>query len=151
MKKLVSLILAAYLVFSCTAAFAANTEIIIDGKPATIAEGMGSIVEKDNRTFVPVRFLLEYFAFNVDWDDETQTVLGVNKDGDSFLTQIGNKTLFYFADNGQKKDTIVMDVAPFLNNKEARTYVPLRFIAAAIGYDVGWDGETETVTITKKL
>lgn len=151
MKKLTAIILTICVVISGLTVFASNTQIIIDGKPATIAEGMGSVVEKDNRTFVPVRFLLEYFAFNVDWDDETQTVLGVNKDGDSFLTQIGNKTLFYFADNGQKKDTIEMDVAPFLNNKEARTYVPLRFIAEAIGYDVGWDGETETVTITKKL
>lgn len=151
MKKLTAIILTICVVVSGMTVFASSTQIIIDGNPATIAEGMGSVVEKDNRTFVPVRFLLEYFAFNVSWDDETQTVLGVNKDGDSFLTQIGNKTLFYFADNGQKKDIIEMDVAPFLNLSESRTYIPLRFIAETIGYDVGWDGETETVTITKKL
>ena len=150
MKKLTAIILTICVVLSCTTAFAANTTIIIDGGQATSAEGMGSIVEKDNRTFVPVRFLLAYFKFNVDWDDDTQTVLGVNKDGDSFLMQVGNKNLFFFQDNGQKKDIIEMDVAPFLNNQESRVYVPLRFIAQAIGYDVGWDGATETVTITKK-
>lgn len=149
MKKLSSIILATCLALSCTTTFAANTEIIINGKKATIAEGMGSIVEKENRTFVPVRFLLEHFAFNVDWDEESQTVLGVNKDGDSFLIQIGNKKLFFFKKNGQKQEVKEMDVAPFLNTKEFRTYVPLRFLAEAMGYTVGWDGATETVTLTK--
>lgn len=149
MKKIVALVLAACLALSCTAVFAANTEIVINGEKAVIDEGMGKIVEKDERTFVPVRFLLEYLEFNVDWDEATQTVLGLNKAGDSFLTQIGNKSLFYFTGGGQKVETIEMDVAPFLDTKEFRTYVPIRFLAEAMGYDVGWDGESETVSLTK--
>ncbi len=150
MKKIVSLVLAICIALSCTAVFAANTEIVINGEKAVIDEGMGKIVEKDERTFVPVRFLLEYLKFNVDWDEATQTVLGMNEEGDSFLAQIGNKNLFYFTGGGQKVETIEMDVAPFLDTTEFRTYVPIRFLAEAMGYDVGWDGETETVTLTKE-
>lgn len=150
MKKVVSIVLALCMVISCTVALAANTEIIINGEKATIAEGMGSIVEKDERTFVPVRFLLEHLEFKVDWDDETQTVMGRHENGESFLMQVGNKTLFYFDESGKQKELEPMDVAPFLNQDEDRTYIPLRFLAEAMGYTVGWDGETETVTLTKE-
>lgn len=149
MKRVVSILLVVLVVFSGVLASAANTEIIVNGKKAVIADGMGKIVEKNNRTFVPVRFLLEYLEFAVDWDDKTQTAIGTNKNGDSFLVQIGNKTLFYFKENGQKSETKQMDVAPFLDNKEGRTYVPLRFLAEAMGYTVGWDVKTGTVTLTK--
>ncbi len=150
MKKLVSLILAICMTLSVSAVFAANTEIIINGKTATIAPDMGSIVQKDERTFVPVRFLLEYLGFNVNWDDATQTVMGMNANGESFIAQIGNKSLFYFDASGKQKALEPMDVAPYLNNAEGRTYVPLRFLAEAMDYTVGWNGATETVTLTKK-
>lgn len=41
---------------------------------------------------------------------------------------------------------IMSDVHPFVEND--RTYVPIRFIAEELGYDVGWDGSTRTVTIS---
>lgn len=149
MKKLVSLVLALVLALSAITAFAGNTEIIINGEKATIAEGMGSIVEKNNRTFVPIRFLLEYFGFQVNWENDSQSVMGFNQSGEMFVMQVGNERLFYFDANGNKKDLAPMDVTPFLNYQEGRTYVPLRFIAEAMGYTVGWDGATETVTLTK--
>ncbi len=149
MKKIVSIMLVLCMALSVTSVFASNTEIIINGEKATIAAGMGSIVEKDWRTFVPVRFLLEYFGFNVNWEDETQTVLGRHENGESFMMQVGNKNLFYFDANGNKKDLAPMDVAPFLNSKEGRTYVPLRFLAEAMGYTVSWDDKTDTAILTK--
>lgn len=149
MKKAVAILMVLSIVVSGMCVFAANTEIIIEGEKATIADGMGSIVEKQNRTFVPVRFLMEYFGFNVQWSDAEQTVIGRHESGESFLMQVGNKQLFYFDKNGSKKDLDPMDVAPYLNYSESRTYVPLRFIAEAMGYKVGWDGTTQTVTLTK--
>ena len=149
MKKLVSLVLALVLALSAITAFAGNTEIIINGEKATIAAGLGSIVEKNNRTFVPIRFLLEHLGFQVNWENDSQSVMGHNEAGEMFVMQVGNERLFYFDANGNKKDLDPMDVTPFLNYKEGRTYVPLRFIAEAMGYTVGWDGATETVTLTK--
>lgn len=45
------------------------------------------------------------------------------------------------------KDTRVMDVEPFIMND--RTYVPIRFVAEALGCEVKWNGETREVTIIK--
>ena len=128
--------------------FAANTEILINGEKATIQEGMGSIVEKDWRTFVPVRFALEYFGYQVSWVEKDRMVFGVNEDGSMFVMQVGSNFLFFKdKDNNEKK--VEMDVAPFLNNQEGRTYIPLRFLADVLGYQVGYDEATSTVTLDK--
>ena len=149
MKKVISIMLVFCIALSVSSVFAATDEIIINGKKATIAEGMGSIVNQSDRLFVPVRFLLEHFGFNVSWEDETQTVLGRHENKESFMMQVGNKNIFYFDSNGNKKNLPPMDVAPFLNQKESRTYIPLRFIAEAMGYDVEWDNATSTAILTK--
>ncbi len=54
--------------------------------------------------------------------------------------QIGSKIL--------KKDgqPIEMDVVPF--TQDNRTFVPIRFVAENLGYDVSWDDSTQTVVIT---
>ena len=130
------------------AVFAANTEILINGEKATIQEGMGSIVEKDWRTFVPVRFALEYFGYQVSWVEKDRMVFGVNENGSMFVMQVGSNFLFFKdKDNNEKK--VEMDVAPFLNNQEGRTYIPLRFLADVLGYQVGYDEATSTVTLDK--
>ena len=41
------------------------------------------------------------------------------------------------------------DQQPFIDGN-ARTLVPIRFIAEQMGADVGWDGATELVTIEKE-
>ena len=45
--------------------------------------------------------------------------------------------------NGQ---THTMDTAAILEN--SRTYVPIRYVAEALGAKVGWEGATRTVVIT---
>lgn len=54
--------------------------------------------------------------------------------------QINNKNIKV---NNQTKE---MDVAPFL--KSDRTFVPVRFVSEAFGFDVKWDDSTNTVTIS---
>lgn len=147
MKKIISVLLVLCMAVSMTA-FAANTEIFINGEKAAITEGMGTIAEKDDRTFVPVRFLLEHFGYQVSWQENEQMVFGMGPDGEIFVMQVGSELLFFKdAENNEKK--ITMDTTPFLNTAEGRTYIPIRFIAEAIGYKVDWDGTTETVTLTK--
>lgn len=41
---------------------------------------------------------------------------------------------------------VFSDVAPYIKN--SRTYVPIRFIAEELGYDVKWDSKTKKVTMT---
>jgi len=40
-----------------------------------------------------------------------------------------------------------MDAAPFINPSTNRTYVPVRFLAEALGASVNWDPTTQTVTL----
>gem|GEM_PF-5776418 len=40
-----------------------------------------------------------------------------------------------------------MDAAPFINPQTSRTYVPVRFLAEALGASVNWDPQTQTVTL----
>lgn len=149
MKKIIAVVMALVMILSVTTVFADGATILINGEKAVIGEGMGSVVEKQFRTFVPVRFVLEYFDYDVTWSDEDQLVLGRNVAGDIFVMQVGSPLLIFKGVDGSSK-TINMDVTPFLNNEENRTYIPLRFIAEVLEYEVGWDETTDTVTLDKK-
>lgn len=149
MKKIVAVVMALVMILSVTTVFADGATILINGEKAVIGEGMGSVVEKQFRTFVPVRFVLEYFDYDVTWSDEDQLVLGRNVAGDIFVMQVGSPLLIFKGVDGSSK-TINMDVTPFLNNEENRTYIPLRFVAEVLEYEVGWDEATDTVTLDKK-
>ena len=46
--------------------------------------------------------------------------------------------------NGQTQQ---MDAAPFVNASTSRTYVPVRFLAEALGASVNWDPATQMVTL----
>ena len=84
-------------------------------------------VNSDSRTMVPFRVLGETFGATVDWDQENQTVTYTY--GDTTLTMtIGSTT---YTVNGEDK---TMDTAPVLSGD--RTYVPVRFVAEALGYEV---------------
>lgn len=43
--------------------------------------------------------------------------------------------------------TVQTDVAPYI--KDDRTFVPIRFISEALGYDVNWNEDTREVKITR--
>lgn len=148
MKKVLCLVLAAVFAFAPTAAFADSSAILINGEKAVIAEGMGSVVNRSDRTFVPIRFALEYFGYDVTWSDEDKLVLGRSTEGDVFIMQVGSPLLFFKPASGGDK-TITMDVEPFLNDAEGRTYIPLRFLAEVLEYNVGYDDATGTVTLDK--
>ncbi len=148
MKKIISLLLISILLCS-SVVLADGSAIIIDNKEASIADGMGSVKNLSDRTFVPVRFMLEYFGYNVVWDEESQLVAGYSDEGGFFALNIGSKTLFHGNEDGETKKT-EMDVAAFIDEAEGRTYVPLRFLAEAFGFLVDYDEATDTVKITSQ-
>lgn len=96
---------------------------------------------QNGRTFVPVRYLgnaLGVTDNNITWDGGQKKVtlrLGSN----SVEMVIG---LARITTGGQARD---IDVAPILNEKEGRTYLPARYIAEGLGFEVAWDEATQTV------
>ena len=93
---------------------------------------------KDNRTFVPIRFLGNALGVpdsNINWDATTQTTTLKGKS--ELQLTIGNKTLTV---NNKATN---MDVAPMITN--GRTMLPARFVAENLGYTVEWDEENKLV------
>ena len=146
--QLLSLALVLCLLFSSNVYAEGPSQIIINSVVAEIPADMGSIKEFSGRTFVPVRFLLEYFNYSVSWDEEDRIVFGRNLLGDVFVMQVGSPFLTVRED-GKKSENITMDVEPVLIAEEGRTYVPIRFLAQAIGYTVGYDDATGTVMLDR--
>ena len=149
MKKLISILVVCLIVFSSLSVFAAAESIIINGQEAVIPSDMGSIKEMDDRTFVPVRFVMENLGCNVEYLEEDRTAV-ISSIACTYIIQEGNNTLFVLPDQYTETQNIVMDTAAFIDEAESRMYVPIRFLAEAIGYDVGWNEETQTVTLDIK-
>lgn len=98
---------------------------------------------KNNRTYVPVRFLgyaLGLTDADIVWDEATQKVTFTQGSNVVELT-IGSTT---YTVNGESK---TMDVAPEITN--GRTMLPARYVAEGLGYVVGWDPATQTVLVSK--
>lgn len=93
------------------------------------------------RTMVPVRALVETLGGEVDYQDG---VVLFAVDGREYEFPIGSSTVTVSA-AGIPVDTIEMDVATYA--KGGRTYVPVRFISEALGYEVGWDGVYQTAIL----
>jgi hypothetical protein len=95
---------------------------------------------KNDRTYVPMRYMGETLGAEVVWDDAARTVT-LTKDDTTVVFTIGSTT---YTVNGEAKTA---DVAPEITND--RTMLPARFVAEAFGAVVGWDASTQTVLIQK--
>jgi hypothetical protein len=96
---------------------------------------------ENNRTYVPIRYLAYSIGVTdsgIDWDRIGQTVTLTNDDT-KVKMQVGSHDIIIGS------STERMDVAPLLKN--GRAYLPARFVAEAFGYEVGWDGATQSVLI----
>ena len=94
---------------------------------------------ENSRTLVPFRAIFEALDMDVDWNDESRTAIGTSDDVTIELP-IDSTTATV---NGA---AVTLDVPAMLYN--ARTMVPLRFIAESTGADVDWCEATRTVTIS---
>ena len=96
------------------------------------------VVIKDDRTFLPLRYVAETLNYQVDWDQSTQGISMTS--GDIAVNMnVGNSN---YTLNGEQR---TMDTQPFIQSD--RTYVPLRFAAEAFGEEVQWDNNNRTAII----
>lgn len=96
----------------------------------------------NDRTVVPMRKIFEELGMMVQWFGDEQRITAYN--GTTNITMfIGNTSVY--VDNREIKG----DVAPMIVGE--RTLVPLRIIGESLNGDVGWNGETRTVTINVEL
>ena len=142
MKKIISIVLAVSILLSMSVvAFAENTDkvtVTLDGAEIIFPDAQPFVDSRD-RTLVPIRFVSEAMGAQVDWENDTQTVV-IQKEKDNIRYAIGQPIAYL---NGEM---LVFDSFGIL--KEDRTFVPLRFIAEMLSCDVDWQQETQTVVIT---
>lgn len=111
-----------------------------------VAKTMDAVTFIENdRTYVPVRYLALVLGVPEDkikWSYPTKTVTLTKGDKELSLS-IGSKIISV---NGKSKN---LDVAPVL--RAGRTYLPARYVAEELGYEVAWDDKTRTVKINSPL
>ncbi len=102
-------------------------------------------INAESRTVIPLRGLLELMGATVSWNGDLQEIT-IEKGDQKLVLHINYKNVFVTNADG---NTIMftLDTIPII--KDSRTFVPIRFVSEQLGYNVAWDGATQTVTITK--
>ncbi|MDY3118937.1 MAG: stalk domain-containing protein [Peptoniphilus sp.] len=99
-------------------------------------------VIKDNRTLVPLRFLMESYGAQVSWDADRRTA----------TVNYQNHTIVLFADQAQAVidgTPVALDVGATIQNN--RTMVPLRFVVEKMGLEVYYEGSDRSISIFQKI
>lgn len=125
---------------AAAAAYAQDISIVVNGEK--IETETPAVISND-RTLVPLRAVSEALGCDVSWDGDTRGITLC--DGDYlYFTWIDRDHAFKTSAYALQ-DTAVMDAAPVIMNDY--TMVPLRAISEMFGAEVGWDGDTYTVTV----
>lgn len=94
----------------------------------------------NGRTLVPIRSISEALNLNINWDQNTRTV-SIKDAKKQIILKIDDTACSV---NGS---STIIDAPPVII--KGRTFVPLRFISNIIGYNIKWDSDTRTISITK--
>lgn len=96
---------------------------------------------KQNRTFVPVRFVAEAFDMNVEWAGDEKKIILSDDEHTVQMWMDSNKLIV----NGEE---VLMDVN--VEGVNGRAMVPVRYLAEIKGFDVKWDDYTYSVELNKE-
>lgn len=107
-----------------------NVKITVNEVLLQIQEKFGSpFIDNQSRTMIPLRAVSENLGHKVTWDAETWTAT------------IDEKISITIGENIVRtpEGDVEMDTVAILKD-DGRTYVPLRFVVEALGYEVEYDG-----------
>jgi len=85
----------------------------------------------EDRAMVPLRLIAEAMGAEVGWDGNTRTVTITN--GTTVVTLVIDQPL----SDGLGTPVVIND----------RAFVPLRFVAEALGAEIVWDGATQSIEV----
>ncbi|MEK8129474.1 TraB/GumN family protein [Paenibacillus filicis] len=139
MKKISAVLLSLFLLTSAFSSVHASETSISVGLNGEQIEFSNSVPFIENGvTLVPMRPLLEKLGVQVEWDEPTGTVSG-SKEGLSLSLKMGSTSA---TANGK---AVTLEVEPKLIQNV--TYVPVRFVAETVGYQVDWNPTMRQVTL----
>ncbi|TYQ15769.1 UNVERIFIED_CONTAM: copper amine oxidase-like protein [Acetivibrio alkalicellulosi] len=111
--------------------------VTVDGNNVFFPDA-NPFIDENGRTLIPVRFVVEDLGAKVDWNPQYKEVY-ITKNDVRVLIRINQTHIFI---NDQMK---TMDTKAII--KDDRTYVPIRYVAEALGASVDWDSGSRTVII----
>lgn len=114
---------------------------IVNGRTVTFTEETGlPYISTSGRTMIPLRSGLNALGCQVEWDQQSQTV--ITQKGDCRVSiPVGAQKIYV------NQQPLSIDTSAVLQN--GRTYLPLRAIAESYGYALDWDEKTKTVIATE--
>lgn len=147
MKKLFLVFTLLFSIFFSKSVFAQDIKILINDEE--VQSDVAPYIE-NGRTMVPIRVITEYLGGNVSFMEGDPyefygyQYLTVDSDNPGVyltLTLIIDKNIALISEG-----TYRLETAPTIRNN--RTFVPLRFLADYLNFDVVWDESTRTIAIT---
>lgn len=120
---------------SPAASAAGEPQIVINGQ-TIISDAPPMLI--NGRTLVPIRVISESLGAEVTWQASTRTV-HIRHDGKDMILQLDNVSALV------GYQAVTLDAPAVIVN--ARTMVPLRFVAEAMGAEVVWDAGSRSVLI----
>lgn len=125
------------------AAAAGEISVVVDGKKLSFDQPP---IARNGRTLVPLRAIFEALGADVEWVQESQSI--VAQRGSTIIVMRLGLNQFVKGTDGDDGVICQLDVAPEALN--GRTLVPLRAISEALDCQVEWDGATQTATIASR-
>jgi len=145
MKKIALIVIVAGLIIGVFFAIStyAQSDITITYNGTEIQFGLPPIIQSD-RVLVPLSTIKEALDMQISWNDEEQSIHFINiKNGRNYYLAI-DRPLVELGDDTLR---LVIDVPPTIVN--GKIFIPVRFFAERLGFNVDWDENTRTVIITK--
>lgn len=97
----------------------------------------------NNRNFLPFRAIFEALGAELYYDHKTYTGTAIR--GDTIVEVLIGTNILTVSRDGGEKEIIEMDVASYSKNN--RTYVPVGYMARALGFRAEWDQEHITIVL----
>lgn len=132
-RSLLLSLAASALISGClTTSVSAAPSLSVDGTPFP-----GRTQLQESTTYVPMREFLTFLGWDVQWDEASRSATA-EKDDRSLAVHMHDQTLTV---QEQTKEVA-------LSVQSGRIYLPLRSLCTLLGYDVFWDKETKSVSVT---
>lgn len=170
-QRTLALVLALLTLLACAvlpASAASGVKVTVDGRNVSFNSNLGSpYINENGRTMVPFRAVANFMdGVSVEWDDGSKCAIfrktvpyqssggqvtsfevrvlfpiGTNQVWSGVTTYRADGSVYAAYDRFTQMDTLSAV-------RSGRTYAPIRYLAENLGYTVGWNNGSRTVTLT---
>lgn len=120
--------------------------IVVNGTPLTFGQDVGSPLNIDGRTHVPIRIMADSLGYHTKWDAAAQTAT-IQNSTSTIELQVGRSTAYV---DGEEVYIDIRDDNPVASTtaslRNGRTYVPLRFVTEILGCKVSFENCVTYIT-----